>query len=527
MATAYAYSRYSSPAQASGDSLRRQLKSATAFAEKHGLDLDTTLSDPGLSGFTGENRVKGALGSFLRRVERGEIAKGSYLLLDSMDRLSREGETRTVNMLTNLTLAGILVVNLAEEHILDDKATSLDYFRVIIQADRSRKESEEKARKVRDAHEESKRRARDEGRVWHRAGPRWFTATERKDGPIRFIEIEKSVKTVKLLFDMAERGMATSAISRQLNDNGVVTLTSKDNGWFPGVVMNILRSRSTIGEYQPQRRVPGTKRYENDGEPIPGYYPAIIDLAQFHRVQAILDRSAKKKGAPRASAKVFNNLFIGICRCYECDKTVGYSQSRPLKGPPGRAVLKCSGGDRHQCPNRVRYDYAKLETAILNHVRDVTLPSYSTENTTPDLMAGLVGERAEIDVKVANLTREIEDGVRGLGDALNRQMDKRDELDRRIKELRVEIEREAVKYPAKVQQESLIEGMERMAKDTDPYQARAAVAEAFKGIVDWIDFDPNGDVRLIIGQGAVTYRFRDGEFLDGWRMGQGTPREAA
>jgi hypothetical protein len=142
-------------------------------------------------------------------------------------------------------------------------------------------------------------------------------------------------------------------------------------------------------------------------------------------------------------------------------------------------------------------------------------------------MAGLVGERAEIDVKVANLTREIEDGVRGLGDALNRQMDKRDELDRRIKELRVEIEREAVKYPAKVQQESLIEGMERMAKDTDPYQARAAVAEAFKGIVDWIDFDPNGDVRLIIGQGAVTYRFRDGEFLDGWRMGQGTPREAA
>ena len=527
---AYAYSRYSSPSQASGDSLRRQLKASLAFAEKHGLELDTTLVDKGLSGFTGENRVKGALGSFLRRVERGEIAKGSFLLLDSMDRLSREGQTRTVNMLTNLTLAGIKVVNLAEDHILDDQADTLDYIRVIIHADRSRKESEEKGRKVREAHGDSKRLAREEGIVWHRQGPRWFTATERKDGPIRFVEIPERVAVVRRMFDMAERGMGTGAISRQLNDDGVATFRDTGKGWFQAVVMDILRSRTAIGEYQPQRFIEGSKRRENDGPPIENYYPAIITLDQFHRVQASMDRNAlstKGRGAPRSSSTLFNNLFIGISKCYQCGGTVGYNQSKTIGGLKSKAILRCNAGERHTCLNRVRYDYDALEASILKHVRDVTLPAFSTENTLPDALAMLVAQRAEVDVKVTNLTREIEDGARGLGDALNRRMDERDALDRRIKDLRVELERDAVKFPIKAQQESLSEGMTRMARETDPYQARAAVSEAFKGIVDWIDFDPNGDVRLIIGQGAVTYRFRDGEFVDGWRMGQGTPREAA
>ncbi|HXQ45394.1 MAG TPA: recombinase family protein, partial [Caulobacteraceae bacterium] len=93
MAKAYAYSRFSSHAQAEGDSLRRQLSAAFAYAEAHNLDLDTTLRDLGVSAFTGDNRMKGALKLFKDRVARGEVERGSYLLIDSFDRLSRETVT--------------------------------------------------------------------------------------------------------------------------------------------------------------------------------------------------------------------------------------------------------------------------------------------------------------------------------------------------------------------------------------------------------------------------------------------------
>jgi DNA invertase Pin-like site-specific DNA recombinase len=82
MTKAFSYARFSSKAQAEGDSLRRQLKAAYDYAEVHGLELDTSLRDLGVSAFDGANRIRGALKSFKDRIERGEIEKGSFLLVD-------------------------------------------------------------------------------------------------------------------------------------------------------------------------------------------------------------------------------------------------------------------------------------------------------------------------------------------------------------------------------------------------------------------------------------------------------------
>jgi DNA invertase Pin-like site-specific DNA recombinase len=82
---AYSYTRFSTPEQAQGDSARRQIELAEHYAARHGLTLDDTLrlSDEGVSGFRGANVRKGALGQFLRAVDEGEVAEGSYLLESS------------------------------------------------------------------------------------------------------------------------------------------------------------------------------------------------------------------------------------------------------------------------------------------------------------------------------------------------------------------------------------------------------------------------------------------------------------
>ena len=74
MTKAFSYIRFSTPDQLKGDSLRRQLTASEVYAEAHGLELDTSLRDLGVSGFKGAHRTKGALGRFLKRVETGRYS---------------------------------------------------------------------------------------------------------------------------------------------------------------------------------------------------------------------------------------------------------------------------------------------------------------------------------------------------------------------------------------------------------------------------------------------------------------------
>lgn len=89
---AYSYLRFSSAAQSWGDSRRRQTAMAERHAEAHGLALDRDLSfrDLGISAFHGRNVREGALRAFLDAVELGIIPQGSHLLVESLDRISRD-----------------------------------------------------------------------------------------------------------------------------------------------------------------------------------------------------------------------------------------------------------------------------------------------------------------------------------------------------------------------------------------------------------------------------------------------------
>ncbi|WP_415926795.1 recombinase family protein [Mesorhizobium salmacidum] len=89
---AYSYIRMSTDIQLKGDSLRRQTERSKKYAQDHNLQLveDLRLEDIGVSAFKGDNVSSGALGKFLDAVKAGRILKGSYLLVESFDRLSRQ-----------------------------------------------------------------------------------------------------------------------------------------------------------------------------------------------------------------------------------------------------------------------------------------------------------------------------------------------------------------------------------------------------------------------------------------------------
>jgi len=125
---AYSYLRFSTPEQQKGDSFRRQSQMAIDYAARKGLELDDTLTfhDLGVSSFRGQNVATGKLGYFLEAVESGEVPQGSYLLVESLDRISRQTTRRAQRVLEDIADKGITVVTLNDEREYSSESLDRD-----------------------------------------------------------------------------------------------------------------------------------------------------------------------------------------------------------------------------------------------------------------------------------------------------------------------------------------------------------------------------------------------------------------
>lgn len=87
MTAVYAYIRYSSERQSGGDSVERQTQAINAYCAANGLTVTEWVRDLAKSAYSGSNRKTGQLSRFLARVVAGDIAPGSTLIVESVDRL--------------------------------------------------------------------------------------------------------------------------------------------------------------------------------------------------------------------------------------------------------------------------------------------------------------------------------------------------------------------------------------------------------------------------------------------------------
>ena len=77
------------------------------------MDNELTFRDEGVSAFEGTNTEKG-LGAFRQAVENGDVPKGSYLLVESLDRISRQSARKAARSMETIIEHGITVVDLSD-----------------------------------------------------------------------------------------------------------------------------------------------------------------------------------------------------------------------------------------------------------------------------------------------------------------------------------------------------------------------------------------------------------------------------
>jgi len=400
MQKAYSYIRFSTPEQAKGNSLARQTKLSDEYAAKHGLKIDTsfTLQDLGLSGFSGKNIKKGALGAFLKAVEIGQVQPGSVLLVESLDRISRAEITEQMTLFMRLINSGIEIVTLTDgmrfsRASINDNFTGLMYSLMIMS--RGHEESATKGKRVRAAWQSK----RDSGKALTALCPAWLRLRADRSG---YDVIPERAEVLKRIFEMADNGRGNKLIAKLFNQEGL-PVWGRGNGWHSSYVQKILQSRSVLGEYQHHKMQEG-KRVPIGG-PAKGYFPAVVDEELFVRVNAKQRELGKRNPIGRKSATV-SNLFTGLLKKVE------------LNGPGGSVVYVNKGKTwQYLVPDEARrgvsgtytsWPYEHFETAFLTFLDELDFSELFSEKwglEQREKSTALAKAKASFDTTKAHIKR--------------------------------------------------------------------------------------------------------------------------
>jgi DNA invertase Pin-like site-specific DNA recombinase len=288
MRVGYSYLRYSSPQQGDGDSIRRQTQGTVDWCKRHSVQLDTgrTFTDRGKSAYRGKHRKDGgALAAFLSEVERGQIPRDSVLIIENLDRLSRENPWDAVPLLCSLVNAGISVVTLHPSEMRYERGSDLTALVLaVVEFGRSHSESRLKGERVGQAWAQKRRDARENHAILTKQLPGWVEVRGKK-----LALIPDRAAVVRRIFKLAVRGYGLSLIVRDFTQEKVSTW-GRGGWWSKAYVHKILTSRAVLGELQP------TRGGKPDGDLIPDYFPSVVDETLWNQAQAAMARRKFRTG---------------------------------------------------------------------------------------------------------------------------------------------------------------------------------------------------------------------------------------
>lgn len=406
---AYSYVRFSSPEQARGDSFRRQIEQARDYARRHGLDLDESFRDEGVSAFNGKHRgPKAALGRLVEQIKTKETPPGSYLLIESFDRLSRQDILSALKFFIALIDEGIVIVTLGDGERLYSKATIdiSDLMMSLFIMSRAHEESAIKSKRVSAAWEAKRARARKTGEAMTSRCPGWLRVVEGRDGRREYEVIEEHADIVRSFFADTIAGIGRRTIAKKLNERRVPTWgigNSRSDKWNDSYIEKTISNPAVYGKFVPKARPAGASDAKAEA-PIERYFPPIVDEETFWKAQA----ASKGRGMGKGNGGPTNrNVLRGLAKCEFC----GANMVVIDKGARSRGLkLRC--GSAHQsagCEHRDLYDYKTVEIGVIHGLgpkrADLATAAKDTAKAASD---ALIAAGMKLESKEAELARMLD-----------------------------------------------------------------------------------------------------------------------
>jgi hypothetical protein len=472
---AYSFIRFSTPEQAKGNSLRRQLEASEKFAAEKGLILDSSFRDLGKSASKGEHvGATGALGRFIKLVEEGKIALGSWLIIEAMDRLDRRDVPTANEQFTRLLRAGVIVHTLMDnqtytyERICKDLSAMLVS---IIQMAMAYDYTEKLKNRIKQVWQARRTDMRAGKCKATNAGPTWLTAIDGKWEPIdptKLAVIER-IKQDRLL------GLGSHAIATRLNTIDPVPSFASKTGWHPATVDKLVRSPALRGVYQPYR-LDGTP----DGEPIADFYPRVMSDADWWRMQWPVGGA---KASPGKQTEGVKNLLHGVCKCH-CGATLVFLDKGGKRGPH----LVCSKSRRGLCFDKTTHTYSTLEADLLTALSLFDVSVFTQQgNPHIDRIAATRAQLADLAATITALVDNFSANTpRSVAERITRLEGEQDALRASLEVM----ERESHIAEANEQQDAhaaftgMLEGMAAMPSGEERKVLRLRIAAHLRNLIE-------------------------------------------
>ena len=361
MIKGYSYIRMSTDIQLKGDSLRRQMEMSKKYCEDNDIELVESIQDIGVSGFRGKNTSEGSLGKFLELVKNDKIDKGSCLIIESLDRLSRDKVLLAFSVFTDILSNDITIITLQDNQVYTSKTVNDNPGQLFLSLGvmlRSHDESKTKSSRLSAVWKN--KRDNISGKILTSRCPAWLKPKKDKTG---FEIIDTHANTIKKIFNWSLNGDGSLVITRRLNNSRTPAI-SKSKQWNISYIKKILGNRSVIGEFQPHRYVEGIR--EPHGKPIKKYFPQIVSNVDFLKVQNGIKKRVLGGGR---KGKKFTNIFTGIVYCENCGSKMNYIN----KGKKSKPFLICSNVFQRKGCESKPWSYQNLEDYLLKSLSEINL----------------------------------------------------------------------------------------------------------------------------------------------------------
>ena len=339
---AFSYRRFSSPAQKDGDSFARQTARAEEWCAANGYALSTaTFEDLGVSAFKEKNAEVGALNAFNTAVDNGSVPQGSTLLVENLDRLSRQHWQRGLGLLQDIVASGVNLVTLSDGKMFraNEEIDFGDGIMILVGFQRANEESLTKSKRLKSAWNANTAKTVARERLRTSSVPSWI----RLEGTLhdgRFEIIPEKAEVVAEIFTRWADGQGISTIAKDLEKRGVPSL--RRGQWREQNVRQLINSEAAYGTLEIGRNMsdeeskalsskgaagfptlPVGQYYKNRRvilERLKGYYPRVVDEDIERRVRFRLEQrrvssaTVSYASAYSGTSRVTHGSLTGVIR---------------------------------------------------------------------------------------------------------------------------------------------------------------------------------------------------------------------
>lgn len=434
--TLYLYSRVSTDKQAAGNKtgVQRQTEGALVEATKvkySGMPV-VLMSDNGMSASKGENIEHGCLGDFIELCRSSQIAPGSVLAMENIDRFSRLALTRASEYLTCVLAANVIVYTWIDGAVYQKDNLASAIF-ALVKLESSNDYTNKLSARVTGAARVALKRHQNGER-----DPDGYPAAINGFGKNKFwVDTTTGFvrphpyyfPIVKEMIMMIREGRGHITIKKHLDESytpPTIAQNSNKEGWGINIIKKIISDRAVLGE----------KIIHIDGREhlLVNYYPAVCTEAEFAQAKRV--RSEKKQFTSKMKKAAGIVTGMRIATCGDCGSSLQVYRSKAGKKDE-KLRYKCSGRSDASVKSctAATFDNRYFEYALMLLIGSVILQP--KKNTNENKVASIKNKIESISLKIEIMIQSV--GATTEGDIHILLTERLDKLSRERKQLNEEL----------------------------------------------------------------------------------------